>query len=392
MSSPLTQGIDVSVLFTWDVSLQIWKEKGLLQRETLYYNRLAEKGVTVHFLTWGNAQDTEIGKSLHPNIKVFPIYSHIPCPKNKALRALLSPLAVWAARKILKQTNLIKTNQMWGSWVAVLAKLFFMKPLLVRTGFELYRFTCLQNKPSLQRVFIKVISSLAYRAADLIYLATEEDKNFVVKEFSVSETKINIRPNWIDTDIFSPAPMESSATEQVSRILFVGRLNEQKNLPFLIDTIAGTKWGLDIVGQGELSQSLKDYAATKNADVRFIGSVANDALPSIYRQYPVFALLSHYEGNPKSLLEAMACGVSALGTNVEGINSLILSGKNGLLCEKNIDSARDCLDKLMSCPELRKSLGREARNTIINTQCIEHLMQMELSDYRTLSKKGKNTV
>ncbi len=370
--------IKLLVLFTWDVSLKIWEEKGLLQREVLYYTRLAERGVEICFLTWGDKADLEIGKTLHPGIRTFPIYDFIPCPKNQFLRAVVSPLSLWVARSAFGAAGLIKTNQMWGGWIAVLAKFIFGKPLLVRTGFELYRFTCLQRKGLLRRVFTWMISYVTYKSANIIYVATDNDRNFVIKTFKIPAERIQVRPNWIDTEKFSPV---HDVTSYPNRVLFVGRLTEQKNISLLIDAISGTDWGVDIVGSGELRQVLEAEATQKQADVRFLGNIQNDELPNIYSHYPIFVLLSHYEGNPKSLLEAMSCGCAVLGTNVEGINSVIISGKNGVLCEKTVDSVKNFLNKLMINPLLRKEMGSAARQQIVETQSINSLIVREIDDY-----------
>ena len=242
------QNYNLTLFFTWDVSLALWKEKGLLQREVRYYETLAKKGIAVTFLTWGDERDLEIAKDLHKGIEVIPLYTRIPCPRNKALRVLSSLLAPWVIRDTLKASDILKTNQMWGGWCAVLGKIISKKPLIVRTGFELYHFTIQQGHGLLRRAFIRFISKITYKAADRIYLATQEDRDFVTKQFQTPKDKISIRPNWINTKFFKPMDVP----EKDNHILFVGRLSEQKNLPVLIEAIAETPWTLDIVGEGEL--------------------------------------------------------------------------------------------------------------------------------------------
>ena len=212
------------VFFTWDVSLKLWHEKGMLSREVRYYNDLAARGVQITFLTWGDADDLNYASCLHPNITVTPLYTLIPKPSIKVLRALSSLLMLWSARHILKQASLFKTNQMWGAWCAAFAKILYKKPLIVRTGFELMRFTILHGHSALRQRFIAMISRFAYRQADLIYLATEDDANFVTGYFKIPRDKIQIRPNWIDTSIFAPQDVK----KQDNKILFVGRLTSQK--------------------------------------------------------------------------------------------------------------------------------------------------------------------
>ena len=62
----------------------------------------------------------------------------------------------------------------------------------------------------------------------------------------------------------------------------------------------------------------------------FKGVLNNDELAYTYNKYKVFVLLSTHEGNPKTLMEAMACGMSVIGTNVIGIKQLISHNKNSI--------------------------------------------------------------
>jgi len=381
----LTLSKTIFVFFTWDISLALWKEKGLLEREVKYYQAIAEKGYKIIFLTWGGRQDESIADGLHENIKVLPVYNHLPKPEKKILRFLLSPFSLWVARHSLSSSDLLKTNQMWGAWCAVLAKFFFRKPLLVRTGFELYKFTIAQEHHFLRRFFIFLISKITYASADIIYVATEGDKHFVQKRFKIASTRIEVRPNWIDTSKFSPP----STARKDREILFVGRLTEQKNLPLIIKAIEGSQWALNIVGSGELEEEIKSLVKRKNVCVNFLETVANDELPSFYGQCTVFVLPSFYEGNPKTLLEAMACGCAVIGTNVEGINNVIQDGMNGLLCDLTSESLHDSIDTLMGNSELRKTLGEAARRQIQSTQTLDIMTKKEMQDYETKTLPSK---
>ncbi len=377
--------INLSLFFTWDVSLSLWKEKGLLQREIKYYKALAKEGINVTFLTWGDELDLEIAKDLQ-NINIIPLYTKIPYFKSKVLRALLSIFVPWIIRDTLKTSDIIKTNQMWGGWCAVFSKFISKKPLIIRTGFELYNFTIRQGHGFLRKMFIWFISKITYKSADIIYLATKEDVNFVADKFKISKDKMFIRPNWIDTVLFKPLDIP----KKDNHILFVGRLTEQKNLPVLIRAIADTPWTLDIVGDGEQREKLEQFAKNTNSNVNFLGTFSNDVLPEIYNSYHVFVLPSIYEGNPKTLLEAMACGCAVLGSNVDGIKSVIQNNKTGIVCEPTIERMRQSIELLLSDMELRNRLGNVARNQINKTQTLEKLVDKELRDYKMILKKNGN--
>lgn len=372
-------GTRLGLFFTWDVSLAIWQEKGLLQREVRFYEELADKGVNVTFYTWGGDADDDIAQTI-PSIHVVPLHKDCKRPASKLLRALISPLAVWKVRDDLKLMDILKANQMWGGWAPVLAKWISGKPLIVRNGFELYQFTIMQRHSALRRAFIYALSWMTYKSADLICVATEEDRQFVIKTFAVAPEMISLRPNWIDTDRFSP----QAVTVKDNRILFVGRLTEQKNLKELISAVAGTPWSLDIAGDGELKDELQAHAQKTGAQVMFLGSLPNDQLPVLYCSYPVFVLPSHYEGNPKTLLEAMSCGCACVGTDVPGIRNLITDRKTGVLSAPVATGLKEAITTLMNDAGLRRSVGQAARKQIIETQTLDSLVARELASYTTL--------
>ena len=370
---------------TWDVSLALWQEKGLLARELRLYEELAAKGLDITIISWGGEEEREIAARF-PFLKVLPVYAHMRRPQNKALRALASLYAPFALRSELKNAGgIYKTNQMWGAWVAVIAKILYRRPLILRCGFELYDFTLRQNHGFLRRAFIWLISFLSYRAADHVVVATEEDSAFVQKNFGIPVGKISVRPNWIDVERFKPLDEQKKA----GHVLFVGRLNAQKNLAALLKAIAKTGYMLDIAGAGELEGELKALAKALAAKVNFLGTLPNDQLPALYNRYPVYILPSHYEGNPKTLLEAMACGCAVIGTNVPGIANVIAHEKTGLICGADEAEIAAALTRLMGDEALRTKLGQAARAQIENTQSLKITVEKEIA--LVMKFAGKNS-
>ncbi len=369
----------MALFFTWDVSLALWQETGLLQREVRIYEELRDKGVEIVFLTWGGAEDVEIAKTL-AGIEVVPLYNYLPRPDNKVLRAFCSLLVPWKLRDVLKGCDIYKTNQMWGGWCAAISKIIFRKKMIARCGYELYVFTMKQGHGFLRSFFVSMISWFTYNTADHICVGTVSDARDVVKYFKMPKAKISIHPNWIETSVFVP----KDVPKKENSILYVGRLNKQKNLRQLIKAVAGTPWELDIVGEGELREELEKTAKDLGANVNFLGSVPNDQLPDIYNAYPVFVLPSHYEGNPKTLLEAMSCGCAVLGSRVSGIETIIEPGVSGALCGTKAASIREGLENLMGKPALRERLGEGARQQILQKHTLDNLVRRELALYDSL--------
>ncbi|NQV89873.1 glycosyltransferase family 4 protein, partial [Candidatus Uhrbacteria bacterium] len=112
-------------------------------------------------------------------------------------------------------------------------------------------------------------------------------------------------------------------------------------------------------------------------NVHFQGMIANEKLPAVLNACEAFILPSLYEGNPKVLLEAMSCGLPVIGTNVEGISSLIKDGETGLLCETSSESIAQTIQKLFADPHLRNQLGNTARAQILATASLSHAIATE---------------
>ena len=369
----------LTLFFTFDVSLTTWEETGLLQREIRLYQELQKRGVAVQFLTYGDQSDCQLEPELG-GIKLIPVYEFLHRPNSKILRLLQSFVIPWVFRKELRRSDLFKTNQIWGSWVAVLAKWLCWKPLLVRCGYEAYR-NALQANDSLSRkLFLRFISLLSYWQANHIWLNTLEIAEFVSKKFHVNSSRITVFPNWVETNRF----YSSEGQTLTSRILFVGRLSKEKHLLLLFEALTNTRIGLDLVGAGELHGELLQSAQKLAIDVKFLGRLPNDQLPTLYQTHPVYVICSRYEGNPKTLLEAMSCGCAVIGTNVPGIREVIQHEKSGLLVEESVDSLRSAILRLMDDEGLRIRLGKEARRQIMAENSLEAAIQQELTVYQEL--------
>ena len=75
----------------------------------------------------------------------------------------------------------------------------------------------------------------------------------------------------------------------------------------------------------------------------------------------VFALPSKYEGNPKALLEAMACELPVIGVDAPGVRDVIQHGVNGMLCAQSEQDIATAIRTLLADASLRNRLGCQAR-------------------------------
>jgi teichuronic acid biosynthesis glycosyltransferase TuaC len=166
-----------------------------------------------------------------------------------------------------------------------------------------------------------------------------------VAELGVPSEKISVRANGVNTDMFRPLDKAEcrrrigfSDTERM--VLFIGRLEEEKGLGYLIQAIRLLVVRPDmqdvrllLIGSGSLEKKLIDQA--KRLGVRdrilFIGSIEHGILPIWLNACDVFCLPSIREGMPNVIVEALACGKPVVATEVGGIPELINSLEYGIL-------------------------------------------------------------
>jgi len=319
------------------------------------------------------------------DIKLLPIYERIQRPKSGILIFLQTLIVPWVFRNELHQTDLLKTNQIWGGWVAVITKWLYDKPLLVRGGYEpniIHRIV--YGKKVIRKYIIWLMSVITYRYADHIWLNTKEIAYFVKKKFGAKAKIISIYPNWIDTSKFYSSSMTN---RQKGRILFVGRFAKEKNISLLFKALSGTEVVLDMVGDGELKDILYEEKERLGLTVNFLGNIPNDQMPIIYNSYSVYVICSESEGNPKSLLEAMCCGCAVIGTDTPGIREIIKNEYTGLLVKPDKNQIREAVLNLISDSNLCKDLAKGARQQIIKQNSLLNYLSKEISIYNNLLQR-----
>jgi glycosyltransferase involved in cell wall biosynthesis len=142
-----------------------------------------------------------------------------------------------------------------------------------------------------------------------------------------------------------------------------------------------------VAGSGSLGEPLRGKAEANRLPVRFLGNVPHRQLPEILNSAALFVLPSYYEGHPKALLEAMACGLPVIGSDVPGIRELIRHGETGYLCGTSPEEIRAAIQDVLNAPDLRARMGRNARESVVDQFSLERVLEMELALYGELVAK-----
>jgi glycosyltransferase involved in cell wall biosynthesis len=361
------------LFFTFRVRMSIWYDVGFLEREAALCNRLADYFEQIYILTYGDESDYEYSEYFADNVEIVP-QSTI---ENDHLYSLFLPLI---HRDIIAEADILKTNQMKGSWSAVLSKCLFWIPLVVRTGFILSIFAEEQERSRRIQSVFRLIEFISYNTASGVMSPSPEAYEYVEAEYSPRGPHRYV-PNYVETDVFRPM---DDTTASSNSICFVGRFDEQKNVLSLVEALESTPYSLTLVGDGPLEPEIRERAAELGVNFTFRGSVPNHDIPEILNEHELYVLPSLYEGMPKTLLEAMSCGLPVVGTDVKGTREVIDDGENGILCDTDPDSLNTAITALMEDEQRRHELGADARRTIEAEYSLDSLVQRELDLYLDL--------
>ena len=195
-------------------------------------------------------------------------------------------------------------------------------------------------------------------------------------------------PNGVDTDSFAPGQESRPASGQRT-VLYVGRLEQEKNLPRLIEALAlvsGPPLKLVLVGDGSLRGDLERQAREAGVAADFLGVVPHGRLPRHFRSADCFVLPSLTEGNPKALIEAMACGLPCAASARGGIPSIMEDGVTGLLFDpESVTDIARAVERLLNDVTLARGLGERARTNALRLYDIHALLKAEISFVQSVS-------
>lgn len=102
-------------------------------------------------------------------------------------------------------------------------------------------------------------------------------------------------------------------------------------------------------------------------DSAFImGKIPNEQVPNVLNELDVFCAISNNESFGVAVVEAMACEIPVIASNVDGFCEVMEDGKTGILVPKeDVNSIVKALKKVISDEELRKEYGKNGRDRVL---------------------------
>lgn len=195
------------------------------------------------------------------------------------------------------------------------------------------------------------ITKFLYQKMNKIICVSDSLKKRLLS-FKINPKKLTVIPNGVDISIFK-ANISSNFLnkylinkQNAKKVVFVGRLDPQKGVEFLIRSIPHiikkyNEVHFIILGNGNLELKLKKLVKGLKIQsyVTFLNMIPLEKMAEFYASADIFCLPSLHEGFPLSLAEALSMGLVIVASATEGIPEAILEDKNGFLVEPgNVNS------------------------------------------------------
>lgn len=249
---------------------------------------------------------------------------------------------------------------------------------------------------NLKTVKARLRNNLLARFCTRIVAVSQDAASQCILDEKIPAYKVMTILNGVDTDIFSPnrdiASLKHSLgiANNIPVIGIVARLAPIKDHATLIAAcqilkLSGIDFHLLVVGDGPLKNELLSLADTLQlaASITFAG--ARFDIPILMNAMDVFVLSSVSEGISLTLIEAMACELPIVATNVGGNPEVVIEGETGFLVPKQAPGLMaERIKQLLSNIALRQEFGRKGRLRAIKCFSIKRVGQQYEDQYRTV--------
>ena len=178
----------------------------------------------------------------------------------------------------------------------------------------------------------------------------------------------------VDVDRFRPAEPPGGSGRPVT-VLLPARVLRDKGVVEFIEAarLLATRPDLRFLLAGRLDTDGNPTALSAHeleellsgSDVRWLGEV--ESIENLMCEVDIVALPSYHEGLPKALLEAAACGLPLVATDIPGCRPVVHDGENGILVPvRDARALAMAIERLAADSELRSTYGRRSRQMALD--------------------------
>ncbi len=206
-------------------------------------------------------------------------------------------------------------------------------------------------------------TKLALQAAQAVTVPSAFLAREATQVFALGPDRIAEIPNFVDPTLNQP-PAEARPIRDILNLVHVSNLRAVKRVQDILQamTLLPSRVRLDVVGDGPQRGQLESLMRTLDLQerVRFLGR--RDDVPELLRCSDVFVFPSQVESFGLAALEASACGLPVVASDVGGLPEVIEDGVSGLLFPpRDVDALAERVRRLADAPAVRRRMGEAGR-------------------------------
>jgi len=247
-----------------------------------------------------------------------------------------------------------------------------------------------------ERLYMRISIKNSCRWAKKIIAVSENTKRDLIKLYNIPEEKIRVIYEGYEKKLQSPiSNFQSSLNEKIFKpyLLFVGRIEERKNIAGILDAyrILVEKYniphalvlaGAPGFGYGFIKLKIQNYLKIKNLKLKIteLDYVSENQKWQLLSHADIFLFPSLYEGFGLPILEAQSIGVPVIASNNSSIPEVV--GKSAILIDpKNPNEIAEAVQKILSDENLKKDLiakGLENVKRFSWEKCVQQIAEVIL--------------
>jgi len=320
---------------------------------------LEHKVTAIHVVSKNNIKKKiEIDESIINDVKT--IIGYVSPTNNPIIKLIRFFKSYLILLKSVEDFDLIHVNRIYpAGLIALYLKWFKKKPYIISEHWHRY------HKPYCNDIGFWERSSSKYIAKNASTICPVTNHlALAMKNFGLQNEYVKV-PNVIDINLFKPA----SKTQKSYNIIHISSMDPIKNVPEILNVISKLQHtnidfkfyliGDNAVDFNNLAKELKITPAR----ISFINQLSHENLVPYLQQADVLVLFSTIENSPCVILEAFACGIPVISTNVGGISEHFPEGFGTLIPRHDSNALLEALIQNYSTP---KEVSKEAMHTFID--------------------------
>jgi teichuronic acid biosynthesis glycosyltransferase TuaC len=230
--------------------------------------------------------------------------------------------------------------------------------------------------------FNLAVTRTMLRVATHVITGSEEMRMILIG-LGQQPDRISAIHTGVDISFFAPQSKEKNRVllgllPETTIFLFVGRLHPWKGIGEILDVARRSpQFRFFFIGPGTIPLHPENCT--------FLGTQTPEIVRMWMNAADCLLLPTYTEAVPTSVMEAFACGIPAITSNVGGCPEIVESSINGLLVPpKDAEALHDAVVWMNQNPELRKKMGEQARKTVVDRYDHNNLIEKLISVHRNL--------